>query len=138
MCFYPIWVDLKGKDSIPEFVHHAVCRVSVPRAAATATATATAAAAATAAATATATTASIDLRNVSTFTDKVHSAAAGGGGGGNRGAEERLSQAVKERKQKMLLEIVDKFEVCIYRHWLVNIVGLFGMSFVSFGLQYYN
>lgn len=27
ICFNPTWVDLKGKDSIPESVHHVVVRV---------------------------------------------------------------------------------------------------------------
>lgn len=25
--YFPIWVDLKGQDSVPETVHHVVCIV---------------------------------------------------------------------------------------------------------------
>ena len=24
---FPVWIDLKGQDSVPETVHHVVCRV---------------------------------------------------------------------------------------------------------------
>lgn len=27
MCHHPTWVDLKGKDAIPETVHHTIVRV---------------------------------------------------------------------------------------------------------------
>ena len=99
LCFYPIWVDLKGKDSIPDYVHHAVYRVHIddrgdakrsPSSGGN-----------------TSSTCKASLRNVQTFTDNVHSAQ----GKGKRGLAELNSQILKETKQKLLLDIVDKFQV---------------------------
>ena len=25
--YFPTWIDLKGQDSVPETVHHVVCRI---------------------------------------------------------------------------------------------------------------
>lgn len=102
ICQNPTWVDLKGKDAIPESVHHVVYRV--------------------------------DLSKSHTAQDKKQGGGGGGGaGGGGKVGEkrrheavtdgvhvgmnastpirERQSQQLKEMKQHILLEIVDKFQV---------------------------
>lgn len=28
MMNFPVWIDLKGQDSVPDTVHHVVCRVN--------------------------------------------------------------------------------------------------------------
>ena len=132
LCFYPIWVDLKGKDSIPDYVHHVVCRVAAPESSASAvypqgeskhmhkktkrSASIGSSGDAGAASTSVpmeicteerpaARPQSSTLRAVLTFTDRVHASESKG--------KELISQTIKENKQKILLEIVDKFEVIL-------------------------
>jgi hypothetical protein len=140
LCYFPIWVDLKGKDSVPEYVHHVVCKL--PRelieeqaiADDDASNNAKKAKRSTSFGTASLVSAmDVDvsestsnsrppMRDVNTFTDNVHTADTLArhkhGKQSNMGSsakmnhsEEALSQAVKEVKQKILLDIIDKFEV---------------------------
>lgn len=86
ICQNPTWVDLKGKDAIPESVHHVACRVDLsqqlPERAG-------------------------GKRKLAAVTDGVHVTAAHGA----LSPREKQSQALKEMKQHILLEIVDKFNM---------------------------
>lgn len=100
-------MDLKGKDSVPEFVHHTVYRLNVAeqRVEGTSKMAGTTAL----------------LRNVQTFTDNVHVSVQGSSDPGCAKVvdPEATSQAIKEAKQKILLEIVDKFEVNPCHYFIV-------------------
>jgi hypothetical protein len=139
LCYFPIWVDLKGKDSVPEYVHHVVCKL--PRdlveeqavadetsndakkaKRSTSFGTTSLVSAMDIDASVAASTLRPPLRDVNTFTDNVHTPDTltrnKHGKHSKTGveskadlSEEALSQAVKEVKQKMLLDIIDKFEV---------------------------
>jgi ATP-dependent RNA helicase DDX1 len=78
ICKNPTWVDLKGKDAIPDSVHHVVYRVNLKQ--------------------------QSEKRKHDAITDGVHVGKAGS-------ARERQSQELKEMKQHVLLEIVDKFNM---------------------------
>ncbi|CAM9559561.1 unnamed protein product [Heterosigma akashiwo] len=78
ICHQPTWVDLKGKDSVPDTVHHAVVRVD-PGDAAWAWA----------------------ARVAGVPTDEVHP---GGGGGG----EEQRSLRLKQLKPLVLKRLIDR------------------------------
>lgn len=79
ICSNPTWVDLKGKDAIPECVHHVVVRVNPNSHGA------------------------MRVRG-QTVLDNVHLPNC-------NDAKEISSKRMKELKQQILLEIIDKFEV---------------------------
>ena len=92
MCRHPTWVDLKGRDAVPDTVHHLVVDVDAD-----------------------ADRSWQGARGADCRTDRVHAgdpsvaaACAGGGGGGNgRLSAEALSEGTKRLKQRMLLALVD-------------------------------
>lgn len=82
MCVHPVWVDLKGFDSVPETVHHVVHKVRPD----------------------------FDYRKAVTTsaplsTDGVHVKPL------KVGSDEDLSQRVKENKMLALLAVIDKFQM---------------------------
>lgn len=82
ICVHPVWVDLKGVDSVPETVHHVIHKVRPD----------------------------FDYRKVTTTsaslaTDGVHVKPL------KAGSEEDLSQTVKENKMLALLAVIDKFQM---------------------------
>lgn len=84
LCHEPTWVDLKGKDSVPETVHHVIYRVDPIR----------------------------DrylLKNTKTpsITDNVHIS----GNTNSLPSNELESLEIKEIKQQILVGIIDKFKV---------------------------
>ena len=82
ICQNPTWVDLKGKDAIPETVHHVVYRLDLSK--------------------------NLPKRvggpRHDAITDGVHVKNTGGN-------KEKQSQRIKEMKQHVLLEIIDKFQM---------------------------
>ena len=87
ICNYPVWVDLKGKDSVPETVHHVVFRVDP----------------------------NFNYRlkintpaDVKHMTDGVHVPTP------DKNSEEEKSENLKMNKLLVLLGIIDHFNVCTH------------------------
>jgi ATP-dependent RNA helicase DDX1 len=95
MCVRPTWVDLKGKDSVPETVHHVVVSVDPAQALFRA--------------------AWAGAAGQAVPTDGVHAKdRIGGGGGGGGGAQlsrEERSEALKRLKPQLLLALIDSLKM---------------------------
>lgn len=90
ICANPTWVDLKGKDSIPDTVHHCVLRVDLERHWNQFYGRGT-------------------LKQPAVVLDGVHN-------NPNRlSREDEKSFKLKELKQRILIQIIDKFQVS-YHH----------------------
>jgi ATP-dependent RNA helicase DDX1 len=97
MCVRPTWVDLKGKDSVPETVHHVVVSVDPAQPLFRA--------------------AWAGAAGQAVPTDGVHAKDRIGGGGGAGGAQplqlsrEERSEAVKRLKPQLLLALIDSLKM---------------------------
>lgn len=102
LCVNPTWVDLKGVDSVPDTVHHAVCRVDPMRDAGLLAA---------GVCRGTAVTDGVHVAKTEAKAGAKAEAEAGVKGGAGATAEEINSQLIKEIKYQVLLGIVDKFQM---------------------------
>ncbi len=127
-------MDLKGKDSVPEYVHHVVFRVSAERAGQDGGPQSKKAkrggsgegdqsmelCAEGEGLQGAALPQPPPLRDVAVFTDNVHSSSPLQQKGS--ALVDRRSQSIKELKQKILLDIVDKFEVSANRYMFLSLI----------------
>ena len=86
ICSSPTWVDLKGKDAIPDTVHHTQCKVDLALHAQQLLA---------------------GEQKHSVVLDEVHPS------GEPLSEKESASRLVKELKQRLLVKIVDTFQVLV-------------------------
>jgi ATP-dependent RNA helicase DDX1 len=82
ICYQPTWVDLKGVDSVPDTVHHVVFRIDPKKDYSTVLS---------------------QYGAIKVITDQVHV--------GSMTVEDQYSQQVKELKQRIVLAIIDKFQM---------------------------
>ena len=101
ICQNPTWVDLKGKDAIPETVHHVVYRIDLNQTKHEEAKKSD-------------TKGSLQKEAKTVGTKRAHEAITDGvhvGVTASTPLRERQSQQLKEMKQHVLLQIVDKFQV---------------------------
>jgi ATP-dependent RNA helicase DDX1 len=93
LCKHPTWVDLKGKESVPETVHHVIVKVDP-----------------------TADRSWVGKVGVGFRTDGVHAGSVDGNnnklsGSGARLSAEEASEGVKRLKQRMLVSLIDSLDM---------------------------